>query len=540
MDPSGRDRGPRPSPPVGSDRNAMGWDGVTAVLLDPGSWVVPWIETLGQAIERLDQGFTTLVERGISPVIFFDAGTGMPALVLWLLLGGLFFTLRLGWINLRGMGHAVAVLRGRYDGDDAVGEVSHFQALSTALSATLGLGNIAGVAIAIHLGGPGAVLWMTLAALLGMSNKFVECTLGQLYRVVRPDGTVAGGPMYYLSQGLAEQGLGRLGRGLALLFSLLCVLSTLGGSTLFQTNQSYRAIATVIPGLAQWDWLYGAILALLVGLVLVGGVQRIGWVTSKLVPLMCGLYVGAALWVLIVHGPEIPAAIATIVRGAISPEAVEGGVVGVLVQGLRRSVFSNEAGIGSAAIAHAASRSGEPVREGIVAMLEPFIDTIVVCNMTALVVIVTGVYQDPALAALGGADLTSAAFGSVISWFPIVLAIAVFCFAVSTIISWGYYGEQGWDYLLGAWGQQNHGLYHLLLLAGVFVGAIADPQAVIEFGDGMMLSMAVPNLLGLYLLSNRVARELRRYRTRLSAGEFDPGSHPNRPLAPAQTLGGDE
>lgn len=485
-------------------------------------WGGVWLEGLGQGLQSLDNGFTWWVERVISPVLFYDAGTGMPFLVLWLLLGGLFFTLRMGLINLRGFAHAIAVLRGRYDAADEVGEVSHFQALSTALSATIGLGNIAGVAIAIHLGGPGAVFWMTLAALLGMSNKFVECTLGQMYRVVRPDGTVVGGPMYYLSQGLAERGLGRLGQILAGMFALFCLLGTLGASTLFQANQSYQAIATVVPALADWDWLYGAVLAGLVGLVLIGGVQRIGWVTSRLVPLMCGLYVGAALWVLLSHATEIPGAIATIVQGAFSPQAVEGGFVGVLVQGLRRSVFSNEAGIGSAAIAHAASRTREPIREGIVAMLEPFIDTVIVCNMTALVVIITGTYRDPALAGVSGAELTSIAFGSVISWFPLVLAIAVFCFAFSTVISWGYYGEQSWDYLLGDLGRRTHGLYKLLVLAGVFIGAIADPQAVIEFGDGMMLSMAVPNLLGLYLMTGRVTSELRRYMTRLKAGAFEP------------------
>ncbi len=472
-------------------------------------------------VDQLDAGFSWLAEV-VSRVIFYDAGTGMPFIVLWLLAGAVFFTLRMGFINFRAFGHAIAIIRGQYDDPDDDGEVSHFQAVSTALSATLGLGNIAGVAIAIDLGGPGAVLWMTVAGLFGMTNKFVECTLGQTYRTVRPDGTILGGPMQYLSLGLADRGFKRLGRILALLFSVFCILGTLGASTLFQVNQSYQAIASVFPALVGWDWLYGLVMALLVGIVLIGGVQRVGSVAGTLVPVMCGLYIGAALWVLLSHFSEIPSAMALIVRTAFSPDAVEGGFVGVLVQGLRRSVFSNEAGIGSAAIAHAASRTKEPVREGIVAMIEPLVDTVIVCNMTALVIIITGVYRDAEFAGVSGAELTAAAFGSVISWFPILLAIAVFCFAFSTIISWGYYGEQGWDYLLGEFGPRSRLVYKGLLLGGVFVGAIANPASVIELGDGMYLAMAFPNLLGLYLMVNPVADQLNHYMTRLHKGDFAP------------------
>ena len=476
---------------------------------------------LSPIVDQLDAGFSWFAE-GVSQVVFYDAGTGMPFIVLWLLAGAIFFTLRMGFINFRAFGHAIAVLRGQYDDPEDEGEVSHFQAVSTALSATLGLGNIAGVAIAIDLGGPGAVLWMTLAGLFGMTNKFVECTLGQTYRTVRPDGTILGGPMQYLSLGLADRGFKSLGRVLALVFSVFCILGTLGASTLFQANQSYQAIASVIPILEDWDWLYGIVMAILVGVVLIGGVQRVGSVAGTLVPIMCGLYIGAALWILLAHLSEIPSAMALIVRTAFSPEAVEGGFIGVLVQGLRRSVFSNEAGIGSAAIAHAASRTKEPVREGIVAMIEPLVDTVIVCNMTALVVIITGVYRDAEFEGVSGAELTAAAFGSVISWFPIVLAIAVFFFAFSTIISWGYYGEQGWDYLLGEFGPRSRLAYKVLLLGGVFVGAIANPKSVIEFGDGMYLAMAFPNLLGLYIMTNPVAEQLKHYMTRLNNGDFDP------------------
>lgn len=441
-------------------------------------------------------------------LLFFSIG-GFPLIVLWLLVGALFFTLRMGLINVRAFPHAINVVRGRYDADDETGEVSHFQALSTALSATVGLGNIAGVAIAIELGGPGAVLWMTLGGLLGMSSKFVECTLGQKYRVIRPDGTVAGGPMYYLSLGLDKLGYPKLGQGLAGLFSILAIGGCLGGVSLFQANQSYSAIAEVLPLLP--NWVYGLSLMALVALVILGGIERIGRVAAAIVPTLCGVYILAALWILLTHLGDIPAAIHTVIQGAIAPEAVEGGVVGVAVQGLRRSVFSNEAGVGSAAIAHAAARTEEPIREGIVALLEPFIDTVVICNMTALVVIVTGAYAQPERV-LGGASLTAAAFGSVISWFPVVLAIAVFFFAFSTIISWGYYGEQSWDYLFGS---RSLILYKGLFLTAVFLGSVANPTAVINMGDGLLLAMAFPNLLGAYLLSNQVAADLKDYMTNL-------------------------
>lgn len=468
---------------------------------------------LKQWLEQIEIVSSSIAER-LDQVLFFSVG-GLPLIILWIVGAAVFFTLRLGFINLRAFGHAIAVLRGEYDDPDDEGEVSHFQALATALSATVGLGNIAGVAIAISLGGPGAVVWMTLGGLLGMSSKFVECTLAQQYRQVRPDGTVAGGPMYYLSEGLSKQGFPRVGQILAGLFALLAVGGGFGGGNLFQANQSYSVIARVVPTLP--DWGYGLGLTLLTALVILGGITRIGRVAAALIPVLCAVYAIAALWVLIVNITAIPAAVTTIIRAAFSPTAVEGGVVGVMVQGLRWSVFSNGAGTGSAAIAHAAARTKEPVREGIVAMLEPFIDTVVICNMTALVIITTGTYASPAAVNLEGAELTAAAFGSVISWFPSVLAIAVFFFAFSTIMSWGYYGEQAWVYLFC---DRGIPIYKALFLITVFWGATSTAGAAITIGNSLTLAMAVPNLLGAYWLLNPVIASLNDYMNSLSGGKI--------------------
>ncbi len=493
------------------------WLYVILFLLIPTAALAQDEAAGGGFIARIDAGFSAFV-ASIFDVLFFSVG-GFPLIVLWLVVGAVFFTLRMGFINIRAFRHAIDVVRGRYDDPNEAGEVTHFQALAAALSATVGLGNIAGVAIAISIGGPGATLWMTLGGFFGMSSKFVECTLGQKYRIVKPDGTISGGPMHYLSAGLAQMGQRKLGKVLAILFSFLTVCGTFGGATMFQSNQSFAAVASVVPFLAERGWLYGLILVALVGLVIIGGIQRIGMVAGTIVPVMCLIYVVASLWILLTNFTSIPAAISTIIGGAFSPEAVEGGVVGVIVQGFRRSSFSNEAGIGSAAIAHSAARTEEPVREGIVALLEPFIDTIVICNMTALVVVITGVYNNPEFADLGGAELTSAAFGTVIGWFPVLLAISVFFFAFSTMISWGYYGERSWEYMFG---DRSLIVYKVLLLLAIFIGSVANPVSVIDFSDGMLLAMAFPNLLGAYFLSGEVALDLKDYMRRLNTGQMLP------------------
>lgn len=445
-------------------------------------------------------------------IIFFEAG-GIPLIVVWFIAGGVSFTLWMRFINLRAFKHAIKVVLGTYDHPEDEGEVSHFQALATALSATVGLGNIAGVSIAISLGGPGAVVWMTVAGFLGMSSKFVECTLGQKYRVVKLDGTIAGGPMYYLSAGLEELGQKTLGRVLGVMFAILAIAAALGSSSIFQANQSKVAVARVIPLLASQGWLYGLVLVLLVGLVIIGGIRRIAQITAVLVPVMCAIYVMAAVGIILVNWAKIPDAIATIFASAFATKAMVGGGFAALIQGFRRAAFSNEAGLGIAAIAHSAARTDEPIREGIVATLEPLIDTVIICNMTALVVIITGAYNNPAWANLGGAELTSAAFGTVINWFPYVLAVAIFCFAFSTMIAWGYYGELCWQYLLG---ERWAIIYKLLFLTAIFLGAIVNPKSVIQFSDAMYLTMSIPNLLGLYFLAPGVAQDLTKYWQKVS------------------------
>jgi len=353
----------------------------------------------------LNEAFGTYVVGPMAAVLFadlafWDNGAGdaiqLPLIVCWLVLGAAFFTLRFGFINIRGFGHALAVTAGRYDEPGEHGEVSHFKALTSALSGTVGLGNIAGVAVAVHQGGPGAVVWMVVAAFLGMSSKFTECTLAVKYRAKGPQGRTLGGPMEYLDRGLRGLGWRRLGKGLAVVFAVLCLGGSLGGGNMFQANQSYAQAQALIPGLdtVAGAWIYGVVIAALVGVVILGNIRRIGAVASFLVPSMCALYLVAGLVILVLHLSELGEALGLMVREAFTLQAGWGGLLGVLIVGFKRAAFSNEAGIGSAAIAHSAAATDEPVREGILALLEPFIDTIVVCTMTGLVVVVTGAYLD--------------------------------------------------------------------------------------------------------------------------------------------------
>lgn len=488
----------------------------------------------------------------IASVIFYPVAGKVPLAVLWLVLGAIFFTVRMGFINLRGFKHAILVTAGKYDSSDHSGEVTHFQALTAALSATVGLGNIAGVAIAIATGGPGATLWMIMAGFLGMSSKFVECTLGQKYRQVRPDGRVMGGAMFYLSKGLEEMGLKTPGKILAVVFAVLCIGGSFGGGCAFQVNQSLDAVAETVPALKDNGWIYGVIMTIAVGIVIIGGIRSIARVAEKIVPVMCGVYVLAALSIIIMNFGKVPGAIAAIFEGAFSPQAAYGGLIGVLVIGFKRAAFSNEAGVGSAAIAHSAAKTEYPVREGIVALLEPFIDTIVVCTMTAIVIIISGAYavdfgpdpNDPtkqvptrlALEAAGedidrdqadrmlatipadkGARLTSMAMDRQIPYFRYVLALAVALFAYSTMISWSYYGERCWAYLFG---DGSSMVYRILFLSFVFLGSIVSATNVLVFGDLMILGMAFPNIVGLVLLSGKVSRDLKDYWQKYTNGEF--------------------
>ena len=480
------------------------------------------MDGLPAALDRLEQAFGQWVVDPLSAVIFFDLwfwddSVVLPVVVVWLILGATFFTLRFRFVNFRAFRHALDCTRGAYDQPGDAGEISHFQALSAALSATVGLGNIAGVAVAVGLGGPGAVFWMVLAGLLGMSSKFAECTLGQRYRVVRPDGRVSGGPMHYLKRGLAELGWPRLGAFLSVIFCVLCIGGSFGAGNMFQANQSYSQIASVLPffegrlGAA----IYGLVLAFAVGVVIIGGIRRIGRVAASLVPFMCGLYLLAGAWILLTHAGELGHGLAVIVRSAFVPDAAYGGFVGVLIQGFRRAAFSNEAGVGSAPIAHSAASTPEPVREGIVALLEPFIDTVVVCTMTGLVIVVTGAHAQPD--AGEGIQLTSWAFASVFPWFPVVLSVTAVLFAFSTLISWSYYGERSWEYLFG---DGSTLVYKAAFLFFAWFGAVSALDRVVEFSDLMLLAMAFPNLVGVALLASRVDADLTGYLERLRAGAF--------------------
>ncbi len=444
---------------------------------------------------------------------------GIPLVVLVLLLGALGFTLYNRFINVRAFTHSLRVIRGDYDNPDDKGEISHFQALTSALSATVGLGNIAGVAIAVGTGGPGAVFWMLLAASLGMTSKFVECSLAQLYRRFDPDGTVHGGPMYYISIGLRERGWARLGRITAVIFALFCIGGSLGGGNMFQANQAGQQIAGEIPMLGDGfgPHLVGLALAALVGIVIIGGIRRIGEVTARVVPFMCVGYVLAGLYIVFANVGEIPRVVGLIFSEAFSFEAGFGGFLGVMVTGIRRAVFSNEAGVGSAAIAHSAARTEWPIREGVVASIGPFIDTILICLMTAMVVIVTGAYDNPE--AGSGVSMTSWAFGSVFPWFPKVLTVAVVLFAYSTMISWSYYGEKASAYLFGH-GARVRLAYRLLFLAFVYLGTVTSLDNVLEFSDLMILSMAFPNVVGMVFLAPLVLRRSNEYMAKLKAGEF--------------------
>ena len=475
---------------------------------------------------RIDEAVRPIADAvsGLIFAAFPVAGVDIPFVLVWLIFAATLFTFYFGFINLRALRHGFQLVRGDYSDPTAAGEVTHFQALATALSGTVGLGNIAGVAVAVSLGGPGATFWMILAGLLGMSSKFVECTLGVKYRNEYTDGTVSGGPMYYLSKGLAERSerLKTLGRVLAVLFAIFCVGGSFGGGNMFQANQSFMQVLAVTGGEQSWlagkGWLFGIVVASLVGLVVIGGIQGIARVTSKIVPFMAVIYVFAGLVIIAMNAPAVPAALGAIVAGAFSPEGVAGGVVGVLFQGFKRAAFSNEAGIGSAAIAHSAVRTNRPVTEGLVALYEPFVDTVVVCTITALVIIITGTWN-PSVDPSQGVALTSAAFASSISWFPWVLTVAVVLFAFSTMISWSYYGLKAWTYLFGE-SMISDVVYKVLFLAFVVIGSSMQLGSVIDFSDAMIFAMAFPNILGIYFLLPVVKKELDEYWADYRAGRL--------------------
>lgn len=477
--------------------------------------------------QHIAQGFRPVADA-VSGFVFAAipfGGHAVPWILFWLIVAGVFCTLYFRFINLRGMAQGMRIIRGDYDAPHHHGDTSHFQALATALSGTVGLGNIAGVAVAVTVGGPGAALWMIVAALLGMATKFCECTLAVKFRHRRPDGTVSGGPMYYLARGIAAEypRLAPLGRVLGFSFAVLCLFGTVGSGNFFQVNQAYQQVLLITGGetsvLAGRAWLFGVAMAVATGVVVLGGIRRIASVTDKLVPLMAGIYLLAGLVVIGNNVPAIPAALASILTGAFTPEGVQGGVLGVILQGFRRAAFSNEAGIGSAPIAHASVRTEEPLTEGLVALWEPFIDTVIICTMTALVITISG-----ANAVAGGAQgvaLTSAAFATVIWWFPYMLALVVLLFAYSTMIAYCYYGTKAANYLFGESATVDV-CYKLFFLGMTVFGVTMDLSQLVDFADAIYFLMAVPNIVGLYLLAPVVKREMDGYFARLARGEIRP------------------
>ena len=448
------------------------------------------------------------------PIPFIE----LPLILFVMVTGGIFFTFRYNFINITLFTHAIDVIRGKYDNPDDEGEISHFQALTSALSATVGLGNIAGVAVAIGTGGPGAVFWIWLVAFFGMCMKFSSCTFAQLYRLKDSRGEMIGGPMVYLSEGLKQKGFKGAGKFFGAFFAVMTILASFGGGNLFQANQTFEIIKSQFPSANAW--VVGVTLAFLAGVVLVGGIKRIADVTSKLVPAMCGFFVFSCLAIIVSNIGEVPAMFASIFKGAFSADAAYGGFLGVMIQGVKRAAFSNEAGLGSAAIAHSAAKTDEPVREGVVAMIGPVIDTHIVCTMTALAILITGAHNDPALAGKG-VEITSQAFASLGSFMPYLLLVAVCIFAYSTVISWSYYGERAVEYLFGkTLGHNAIRIYRLVYVFLIILGPVLSIGHVVDFADLMLLSMAFPNILGMIYMSSQVKEHVNDYVRRYKSGEM--------------------
>ncbi|WP_116363989.1 alanine/glycine:cation symporter family protein [Parahaliea mediterranea] len=458
------------------------------------------------------------VTEALSSVVFFSVplfGAELPLVVLWLVAAAVFFTGYFGFLNVRGLPHALRIVRGTYHDPEHQGEVTHFQALATAVSGTVGIGNIGGVAVAISVGGPGAAFWMIAAGILGMSTKFVECTLGTLYRRENPDGSVSGGPMYYLERGFAERGRAAAGKFLGRFYALGIVIGCMGIGNMFQANQAYVQVVNVTGGFgSSWfgdkGWLFGLMLAALVALVILGGIRSIARVTGKVVPFMALFYCAGALLILFMNREALPFALQAIVSGAFSADGVAGGALGVMVIGFQRAVFSNEAGIGSAAIAHSAVQTNDPVTEGFVSLLEPFIDTVIISTMTALVIITTLYYVPGFTEGLGGIEMTSRAFERNVAWSPYFIAVAGFLFAFSTMIAWSYYGLKGWTYLVGE-GRKAEAAFKLVFCLFVVIGCSMQLGAILDFSDALVFLICVPNIIGLYLLAPVAKRELQRH-----------------------------
>lgn len=478
-------------------------------------------------MNQIESIFKPLVES-LGKFLFWDPfkalglnlGSDVPFIVVWLILGGVFFTLYLNFVNIRGFVIGWRLMFGKEKSFAGKGETSHFQALSTALSSTVGLGNIAGVAVAISMGGPGATFWMIVAGLLGMSTKFAECTLSVKYRTIDETGTVSGGPMYYLRDGLKTLGLSKLGKILSIVFAITISFSAFGIGNMFQSNQIHAQLSNLFPAVAPHAFWVGLVLAILTGVVIIGGIKSIAKVCDKLFPSMAILYIGLCLIIIFSNIFNIGEAFRLIWDGAFNPDAAKGGIVGVMIMGFRRAVFSNEAGIGSAPIAHSTVKTTNPATEGYVALLEPFIDTVVICTMTALAIIFTGAYENAGN--LQGAQITSAAFLTLGKIAPYLLLLCMLLFVFSTLVGWSYYGVKGFDFLFGGLSKRLTGnrkyaglTYQLIYLVVVVIGAMANLSTIVDFSDMLILAMSLPNLLGLYLLAPSIKSEMRDFQHQL-------------------------
>lgn len=502
------------------------------------------LDSMTKSVDAAVSGFFEPIAKWLGEVVFYSVpvgGTELPLIVAWLVVAGLVFTGWFGFVQVRKFRLAVDVVRGKYDEKGSAGEVNHFQALTAAVSGTVGLGNIAGVAVAVSIGGAGATFWMILCGLLGMATKFVEVTLGVKYREVHADGSVSGGPMHYLPKGLVDRFGSRgktLGKVLATLASAMVLFFGLFGGNLFQVNQSYAQLVSVtggesgVLGSSAGALFFGILIAALVGIVLLGGIRSIASVTSKLVPAMAAIYIAACLVVILTNVTALPAAVGTIIEGAFNPEGVAGGVLGALIIGFKRAAFSNEAGLGSAPIAHSAVKTKHPASEGLVALLEPFIDTVVICTMTALTIVIAS----PDSWKVGNGDaqgvtITSDAFGTVMPWFPYILTVAVLLFAISTVLTWGYYGLKAWSYLFGR-SKASELTYKVVYTLFAVAGSLLTLQTLIDMADAVLFMLAVINIIGLYLLAPVVKRELNsflefvRARKAGESGEADEDQEP--------------
>lgn len=488
---------------------------------------VPAFAQDAQAVGEQAMGIDDQIDAAFGPVseaaagfIFYSVdifGQSVPLVLIWLVCASLFFTLYFGFANIRYFKHAIDLLREptKMKTKDKEGEISRFQALSTSVSGTVGLGNIAGVAVAISVGGPGAMIWMMLMGLFGMSTKFVEISLAVKYRHTTKEGHYSGGPMYYLRDGFGSMGKKKLGWAFGAFFSVCCIGGALGGGNMFQVNQAFQQFVNVTGGeasfMADKGWLFGLIVAVLVAAVIIGGIKSIAKTAEKIVPFMAVLYVAASLIVIGMNFAAIPEAFEIIFKSAFGLDAAAGGFLGAviaMIQGVRRAAFSNEAGLGSASIAHAAVKTDSHVSQGIVGMLEPFIDTVVICTMTALVIVVSGVYVDST--GMEGVDLTSRAFGEHLSFFPYILALSVILFAFSTMIAWSYYGLKAFTYIFGET-PQTEIIFKVIYCLFVVVGGAATMNNIINFMDAAIFAMTIPNIIGLYILAPKLKKDFKAY-----------------------------